>query len=188
MLQLILMKLNELTPDPDNLRKHSKENLGMLAESLSRFGQQKPLVVDGDGVILAGNGTYQVAKDLEIESLYCVKTDLSAEQGRLYGVVDNRVTDNYDWEYDALQVYLDSLQDTDLADMLRFDTGDLDELVEEEIPEGSDASKCKPIAVTPDQREVIEQACEKLRETVDDDQLTEGRCIELICGDFLAGV
>lgn len=55
------------------------------------------------------------------------------------------------------------------------------------LPPGSDASRVKPIAVTPDQWEVIEQAIERVKLLNDDQAMTPGRCLELVCGDYLAG-
>ena len=43
--------LETLSEDPSNPRAHSERNLDAIKASLERFGQQKPIVVDGDGVI-----------------------------------------------------------------------------------------------------------------------------------------
>ena len=50
--------------DPANVRRHGEKNLATIKASLARFGQQKPLVVDADGVVRAGNGTLVAAKAL----------------------------------------------------------------------------------------------------------------------------
>ncbi|MEN3329034.1 MAG: hypothetical protein V7638_3841 [Acidobacteriota bacterium] len=41
--------------------------------------------------------------------------------------------------------------------------------------------------ITPNMREIINQAFEKVRYVCADQSLTEGRCLELICADYLAG-
>ena len=47
--------LSTLSFDPANLRKHGRRNLDAIKASLRRFGQQKPIVVDAKGIVLAGN-------------------------------------------------------------------------------------------------------------------------------------
>lgn len=67
-------KVADLALDPANARKHSDKNLAAIKASLTRFGQQKPIVIDSSGVVRAGNGTLAAAKALgwaEIDPGYC---------------------------------------------------------------------------------------------------------------------
>ena len=57
-------KIEDLHFDPANVRKHDEKNLEAIKSSLLRFGQQKPIVVDGKGIVIAGNGTLTAAKAL----------------------------------------------------------------------------------------------------------------------------
>jgi hypothetical protein len=54
------------------------------------------------------------------------------------------------------------------------------------VPSQHDAGKAKPLQVTPAMRETIDRAIETLRLNEGDGTITEGRCIELICADYLA--
>ena len=49
--------VDSLHNDPANVRKHGEQNLAAIKASLARFGQQKPIVVNADGGVIAGNGT-----------------------------------------------------------------------------------------------------------------------------------
>jgi hypothetical protein len=53
-----------------------------------------------------------------------------------------------------------------------------------EEPEGS---RSPPLHLTPEQRETVDQAIAAYRESYEDDTLTEGQCIELICRAYLDG-
>ena len=53
--------VGKLHEDPKNARKHGSKNLDAIVKSLSTVGQQKPIVVDQTGKIIAGNGTYRAA-------------------------------------------------------------------------------------------------------------------------------
>ncbi|MGQ0802007.1 MAG: hypothetical protein ACT4NL_18070, partial [Pseudomarimonas sp.] len=56
--------IDSLHQDPANTRLHDERNLAVIKASLTRFGQQTPIVVDERNVIRKGNGTLQAAKAL----------------------------------------------------------------------------------------------------------------------------
>ena len=70
------MKIEELLHDPANVRKHDKRNIESIKASLQRFGQQKPIVVDGKGIVVAGNGTLSAARELGWIDISVVETKL----------------------------------------------------------------------------------------------------------------
>ena len=67
--------IDTLTLDPANARKHDEKNLSAIKGSLARFGQQKPIVVDHNGVVIAGNGTLEAAMALGWGSINVVRTE-----------------------------------------------------------------------------------------------------------------
>lgn len=90
--------LDKLTEDPANVRKHSQKNLDAIKGSLKKFGQQKPIVVGADGVIIAGNGTYRAAKELGWKSIKCVMSKLKGVQAVAYAIADNRTGELAEWD------------------------------------------------------------------------------------------
>ena len=56
--------MDRLKTDDNNARTHDQRNVTTIKLSLERFGQQKPIVVTADGVIVAGNATYLAADEL----------------------------------------------------------------------------------------------------------------------------
>lgn len=87
-------------------------DVGAIAESFKRFGQQKPIVINQDGVILAGNHMYRAALALGWEEIWVNESDLPAEDQTGYVLADNRVSD------------LATYNNTDLIRALE-ETGDL---------------------------------------------------------------
>src|SRR5258706_13969798 len=82
-----------ISPDPGNVRLHSPQNVEAIAASLRRFGQQKPIVVDGAGIVRAGNGTLSAAKLLGWTSIKIIRTTLTGADAVAYAISDNRVGD-----------------------------------------------------------------------------------------------
>lgn len=99
-LKLETISIDALTPDPENARLHDKRNIEAIAGSLSRFGQRKPIVVSGNNVIVAGNGTVTAAKSLGWSEVQIVRVpgDWSAEQIKAYALADNRTAELAEWD------------------------------------------------------------------------------------------
>lgn len=98
-LNVVVVPVVDLVPDPENARKHSAKNLDAIAGSLRLFGQRRPLVVHGQ-VVIAGNGTLEAAKSLGWTHVAITRTpaDWSVEQARAYALADNRTAELADWD------------------------------------------------------------------------------------------
>ena len=103
--------LAALTPFPGNPRRHNERNLRAIRASLQRFGQLRPLVVNRDGVILAGNGTYQAARQLKWPTIRVVRIDLSDADQRAFVLADNRTAELAEWDEQALNDMLRALSE-----------------------------------------------------------------------------
>jgi DNA modification methylase len=138
-MKLETVPLGAISPDPANVRKHSAKNIDAIKASLRRFGQQKPIVVDAKGIVLAGNGTLAAARDLGWKEIQIVRTELTGTQATAFGIADNRSAELAEWD-DKLGEVLASLEAEDfpLAE-IGFDEADLAELVGEPEPSDADA-------------------------------------------------
>ena len=106
--------IGSIHPDPANARMHSERNIEAIKGSLARFGQQKPIVVDGDGVVRAGNGTLQAARDLGWEEISVVRSDLVGAEMTAFAIADNRAAELASWDLDVLartMVALDEMEE-----------------------------------------------------------------------------
>ena len=125
------VKVAELVNDPANVRKHSEKNLEAIKGSLARFGQQKPLVVGSDGVVVAGNGTLEAARQLGWQEVAIVKTKLTGSDRTAYAIADNRTGELAEWDDAALAEQLSALaiDDDELLAAAGFDEAELEKLV-----------------------------------------------------------
>lgn len=140
-------QVQELSQDPDNSRSHDRKNLEAIKQSLEAFGQQKPIVIDQEGKVVAGNGTLQAAQELGWKTIQAVVTDLEGAKQTAYAIADNRTAELAAWNDEQLAKSLVSLQNDDSIDeaISGFDTKEIDkmvqsivaqnEVVEDEIPQ-----------------------------------------------------
>ena len=122
--------IEELTADPANVRKHNAKNLKAIEASLRRFGQQKPIVVDGDGIVRAGNGTLAAAQQLGWKQIDVVRTQLKGAEATAYAIADNRTAELAEWDEEALAQQLAAIQieDEELVHPSGFDFEEVEKM------------------------------------------------------------
>jgi ParB-like chromosome segregation protein Spo0J len=120
--------IESISPDPANARSHSERNLEAIRDSLRAFGQQKPIVVDARGIVIAGNGTLEAAKRLGWTEIAIVRTELDPGQATAFGIADNRTGELAEWNDEVLRSLLDTLDD-EMLEVLAFDQNEIDALV-----------------------------------------------------------
>lgn len=110
----LLVPISSIHEDPDNARTHDERNLAAITASLSEFGQQKPIVVDSNHCVIAGNGTLAAAKILGWSQIAVTRTSLSDENARrAYAVADNRTAELAGWDLSILSETLFTLSQFD---------------------------------------------------------------------------
>jgi ParB-like chromosome segregation protein Spo0J len=126
-------KISELKNDPANARKHSSRNLKAIRDSLDVFGQQKPIVVDSRGVVIAGNGTLEAARELGWDDIAVTVTDLDPAHAQAFGIADNRTAELAEWDTEVLSGLLEGM-DSDLSSILSIDDFDLPDDIPDVAP------------------------------------------------------
>jgi len=141
--------VDSLTFDPANVRKHSERNIDAVRASLNRFGQQKPIVVNSEGVVIAGNGTLAAAKSLGWSEIQVVRTSLTGPDAIAFAIADNRTAELAEWDEADLAKTLAALQndeefdhlvagftDEEIAKLVDGVTGlSADDVVEDDVPD-----------------------------------------------------
>lgn len=98
--------IKEIVPYARNAKKHDKQQIDNVAESIRQYGFVQPVVIDRDGVIVIGHCRVLAAKKLGMETVPCVCVDdLTPEQVNALRLVDNK-TNESDWDMDLLSMEL----------------------------------------------------------------------------------
>lgn len=120
--------ISELRFDPRNARKHTPRNVGMIGDSLNETGAGRSIVLDRDGVILAGNATIEAAAAAGFEQVLVVPTDgrtlvavqrtdlvADSEIATKLALYDNRTAEFAYWDRDVIAALVDD--GVDLSNM-----------------------------------------------------------------------
>jgi DNA modification methylase len=126
----------EMWPSPDvkpygsNPRKNESA-VDAVAASIREFGFRVPIVVDGEGVVIAGHTRLKAAEKLGLGKVPVhVARELTPEQVRALRIADNKLHELSSWDLDLLPIELGELKalDFDLS-VLGFGELELDRLL-----------------------------------------------------------
>ena len=73
MVNICWIAIDELTPNGRNARTHSRKQIREIADSIAAFGFVVPILIDDDGVMIAGHGRYAAAKLLGLKQVPAIK-------------------------------------------------------------------------------------------------------------------
>lgn len=119
--------IDEIKPYENNPRDND-DAVDAVANSIKEFGWQQPIVVDNDGVIIAGHTRYKAAQKLGLKTVpVVVAKDLTEEQVKAYRLADNKSGELADWDMDLLNDELDQIRNIDMSDF-GFDELDDDQI------------------------------------------------------------
>jgi ParB-like chromosome segregation protein Spo0J len=99
----------DLKVHPANYNRHSDSQIIRLADSLRAHGQQKPIVIQADGTILAGHGLVEAAKQLGWTMIDCHVYD--GEHPEAFIAADNYLATLAEPDEAALGVLLTRLRE-----------------------------------------------------------------------------
>lgn len=108
----VVMDLTDIHPYEDNPRQN-EDAVDSVAKSIKDFGFLVPIVVDKDGVIVAGHTRYEAAKKLGLTEAPCIIAEhLTDEQVKAFRLIDNKVSELARWDMDMLAGELSALENS----------------------------------------------------------------------------
>lgn len=104
------VKLDNIKPYESNAKEHPEEQIKQIKKSIIDFGNNDPIAIDENGVIIEGHGRYIALKELGYKEVECiVLKGLSEEQKNAYRLVHNKLTMNSDFDFEKLELELFNL-------------------------------------------------------------------------------
>lgn len=151
-----LIPIDDLIPDPENIRLHPEANLELIMKSLDLHGQQQTLQYWKKGkrpwTVKKGNGTLIAAQRLGWSHIAAIASDAESEdQADHFAIVDNRTSDLSTFDPGALLERVEGLGAEFGEASLGFTLDELkgmqpepEEPVEEAIPTAPKKPQTKP--------------------------------------------
>jgi ParB-like chromosome segregation protein Spo0J len=134
-MKLEKIDINNLIFDPANVRKHGEKNIKAIKGSLSRWKQTKPILVNMENIVIAGNGTLGAMIELGAKEVYVVRKDVKGAELAALSIADNRTAELATWDDDALGIQLQALgEDGFDLESIGYDQGDLAEFKSDFLP------------------------------------------------------
>ena len=131
-------RLDEIHPYAGNAKLHPAEQVEQIKKSIEQFGNNDPIAVDEDGVIIEGHGRYLALKELGYdEAEVIVLKGMTEDEKNAYRLVHNQLTMNSGFDLELLEEELKAI-DIDLDDYgISLEDFDIEEkpIVEDEPPE-----------------------------------------------------
>ncbi len=127
-MEIKIVKLGEIRPYFNNPRDNTRA-VEPTMHSIEKYSFTKPIIVDKNGVIIAGHTRYIAAFRLGMREVPVIYSDLNEEQAKAFRIVDNKLAEKSYFddtklveELKALQVpqELQSFFFEDLNQMLHF--------------------------------------------------------------------
>ena len=129
-MKITTKKLSELRKPEKNVRIHTEQQLREFERSVKMFGQIRPIVIDENNVILAGNGLYDTLLRLEYEEAEVYQYfDLTENQKKKLMIADNKIFSLGIENLDTLNSFLEDLHDD--LDIPGYDSEILKQMVSE---------------------------------------------------------
>ncbi|MDD1636499.1 MAG: ParB/Srx family N-terminal domain-containing protein [Methylococcaceae bacterium] len=123
------LSVETVIPYARNARTHSREQIKQIAKSIHAFGFINPIIIDADGMIVAGHARALAAKEMGLSLVPAIRVDyLSEAEKRAYILADNKLAENAGWDQNLLKIELDYLSQIDInfdVDLTGFSVGEI---------------------------------------------------------------
>ncbi len=107
------LRTEDLIPYARNARMHTNAQVDQLADAIRRFGFTNPVIVGGNGEIIAGHGRVMAARRLnlaEVPGVVIADGEWSEDDKRAYRIWDNQSALLSEWSPEMLRIELSSLK------------------------------------------------------------------------------
>lgn len=102
-------KTAELVPYDKNAKLHDEKQIKNVANSISRFGWQQPIVIDENGVVVIGHCRLEAAKKLKLKEVpVTVASGLTDDEIKELRIADNK-TNESPWDLGLLAEDIEGL-------------------------------------------------------------------------------
>lgn len=115
-MKVIQKNTADLIPYDKNPRRNDAA-VEKVAASIREFGFKVPIIIDTEGVIVAGHTRLKAAELLQLKKVPCIiADDLTEEQIKAFRLADNKTAEFSNWDFELLTEELDEITDIDMSE------------------------------------------------------------------------
>lgn len=137
--------IETIIPYINNAKKHPEKQIKQIMASIEEFGNNDPIAVDENNIIIEGHGRYEALQQLGANEVPVIRlSHLNKDQKKAYILAHNKLTMNSGFDKDTLAIELAQITDVDMQlfgfdDMTMLDdiddvSGDFEDDEKEEVP------------------------------------------------------
>lgn len=127
-MQIELIDIEKLKPDPMNTKKHPQEQIDEISNSMKKRWTN-PILVDDSLLIIAGHGRLLAGKQVGFKKVPCIILKGLTEAEKIeFQIFDNRSAEKSEWDFEKLQSQIDKLME--LGGNIEFTGWNIKELEE----------------------------------------------------------
>lgn len=130
-MEIVKAHIDEIQAYEKNAKEHPREQIEQIKKSILEYGNNDPIAVDENNVIIEGHGRYIALRELGYDTVEIIRLEhLTEEQKKAYRLVHNKLTMNSDFDFDLLEKELAELTafDVDMS-LFGFDESIFDEVM-----------------------------------------------------------
>ncbi len=110
------INIDKIKPYENNAKLHPPEQIEQIKKSMKEFGNNDPIAIDENGVIIEGHGRYEALKELGFKEIEVIRlSHLSGQQKKAYSLIHNKLTMNTDFDYNILDSELAYINEIDMS-------------------------------------------------------------------------
>lgn len=110
------ISIDKIKPYENNAKLHPPEQIEQIKKSIKNFGNNDPIAIDENNVIIEGHGRYEALKELGFKEIEVIRlSHLSDEQKKAYSLIHNKLTMNTDFDYNILDSELSYINEIDMS-------------------------------------------------------------------------
>ena len=161
-----------LKPYKKNAKKHSDDQVKLIARSIKEFGFINPVLIDKDRNVIAGHGRLMAAEKLGIENVPCIYVEgMTEAQRKAYVLADNKLCELGSWDTNILTSELQELENIDFdIDVTGFDIEEInadDYGTDFDLPNGEKPNANKmTFTLAEEQKELIQYAMQTVADRI----------------------
>lgn len=111
-----IVKVSEIKEYEKNSKTHPQTQIQQIKNSIRQFGNNDPIAIDENNVVIEGHGRLEALKQLGATEIPVIRlSHMTEEEKRAYIIVHNKTTMNSEFDTDLLNEELNSIEEIDMS-------------------------------------------------------------------------